>query len=65
MSRPNLVALRGGDRTRPFGRRSYAWPGANQARGNLNSMPEDRGVGKMPTCLTYFERVAGGGASAS
>jgi hypothetical protein len=25
---------------RPFGRRSYARPGANLAQGNLNSMPQ-------------------------
>jgi len=37
---PNLVALRGGDRTRPFGRRSYARPSANPAQGNLISMPQ-------------------------
>jgi len=28
------------DRTRPFGRWSYARPGANPAQGNPNSMPQ-------------------------
>ncbi|TAM73391.1 MAG: hypothetical protein EPN51_00365 [Mycobacterium sp.] len=37
--RPKFVALKGWDRTRPFGRWSYARPGANPAQGNLNSMP--------------------------
>nr|WP_085670041.1 hypothetical protein [Mycobacterium szulgai] len=36
----NLVALQGWDRTRPFGRWSYALPGANPAQDNLNSMPQ-------------------------
>ncbi|ASW87279.1 hypothetical protein CKJ65_21655 [Mycobacterium intracellulare] len=38
-SRSKFVALEGWDRTRPFGRWSYARPGANPAQGNLNSMP--------------------------
>src|ERR1700757_3156399 len=40
-SRPKLVAFQGWDRTRPFGRWSYARPGANLAQGNLNSMPHN------------------------
>jgi len=37
--RPKLVTFQDWDRRRPFGRRSYARPGANPAQGNPNSMP--------------------------
>ncbi|RAU92632.1 hypothetical protein DQP58_18130 [Mycobacterium colombiense] len=47
ISGSKFVALKGWDRTRPFGRWSYARPGANPAQGNLNSMPEDRGRSKF------------------
>ncbi|ORB08420.1 hypothetical protein BST30_03880 [Mycobacterium mantenii] len=38
--------VQGWDRTRPFGRWSYARPGANPAQGNLNSMPQIVGLAK-------------------
>src|SRR5246127_2220153 len=56
-SRPKLVAFQGWDRTRPFGRWSYARPGANLAQGNLNSMPHNVVSAKF---LAISARVGGG-----